>query len=119
MLYSGLYQHNSNLREHQIEAKGKIFDAWDKYDSVMLQMPTGIGKTYLFTSIVNDLLAAYKEAHRDIHSMVNHDRIITLMKYYFFLSKKLLIHFGSLLFDTSLLLSALLGLESLWGFCSG
>ena len=35
MLYSGLYQHNSNLREHQIEAKGKIFDAWDKYDSLM------------------------------------------------------------------------------------
>ena len=70
MLYSGLDQHNSNLREHQIEAKGKIFDAWDKYDSVMLQMPTGTGKTYLFTSIVNDLLAAYKEAHRDIHILV-------------------------------------------------
>ena len=70
MLYSGLYQHNSNLREHQIEAKGKIFDAWDKYDAVMLQMPTGTGKTYLFTSIVNDLLAAYKEAHRDIHILV-------------------------------------------------
>ena len=70
MLYSGLDQHNSNLREHQIEAKGKIFDAWDKYDAVMLQMPTGTGKTYLFTSIVNDLLAAYKEAHSDIHILV-------------------------------------------------
>ena len=70
MLYSGLDQHNSNLREHQIEAKGKIFDAWDRYDAVMLQMPTGTGKTYLFTSIVNDLLAAYKEAHRDIHILV-------------------------------------------------
>ena len=42
MLYSGLDQHNSNLREHQIEAKGKIFDARDKYDAVMLQMPTVI-----------------------------------------------------------------------------
>lgn len=70
MLYSGLNQHNSNLREHQIEAKGKIFDAWDKYDSVMLQMPTGTGKTYLFTSIVNDLIAAYKDAHHDIHILV-------------------------------------------------
>lgn len=70
MLYSGLNQHNSNLREHQIEAKGKIFDAWDKYDSVMLQMPTGTGKTYLFTSIINDLLAAYKKAHHDIHILV-------------------------------------------------
>lgn len=70
MLYSGLNQHNSNLREHQVEAKGKIFDAWDKYDSVMLQMPTGTGKTYLFTSIVNDLLVAYKEVHHDIHILV-------------------------------------------------
>lgn len=70
MLYSRLNQHNSNLREHQIEAKGKIFDAWDKYNSVMLQMPTGTGKTYLFTSIINDLLAAYKEAHHDIHILV-------------------------------------------------
>lgn len=70
MLYSGLNQNNSNLREYQIEAKGKIFDAWDKYDSVMLQMPTGTGKTYLFTSIINDLLAAYKEAHHDIHILV-------------------------------------------------
>lgn len=70
MLYSGLNQHNSNLREHQIEAKGKIFDAWDKYDSVMLQMPTGTGKTYLFTSIINDLLAAYKKVHHDIHILV-------------------------------------------------
>lgn len=70
MIYSRLKQHNSNLREHQIEAKGKIFDAWDEYDSVMLQMPTGTGKTYLFTSIINDLLAAYKEAHRDIHILV-------------------------------------------------
>lgn len=70
MLYSRLNQHNSNLREHQIEAKGKIFDAWDKYDSVMLQMPTGTGKTYLFTSIINDLLAAYKEVHHNIHILV-------------------------------------------------
>lgn len=70
MDYSGLEQHNSNLREHQIEAKGKIFDAWNEYDSVMLQMPTGTGKTYLFTSIVNDLIAAYKEAHQDIHILV-------------------------------------------------
>lgn len=70
MVHAGIKQNNRNLREHQIEAKSKIFDAWDKYDSVMLQMPTGTGKTYLFTSIVNDLLAAYKEAHKDIHILV-------------------------------------------------
>lgn len=65
-----LTQHNENLREHQIDAKGKIFDAWNSYDSVLLQMPTGTGKTYLFTSVINDLLSAYKEHHTDIRILV-------------------------------------------------
>lgn len=70
MDFKQLMQHNDNLREHQIKAKCKIFDAWNKYDAVMLQMPTGTGKTYLFTSIVNDLLASYKERHQDIHILI-------------------------------------------------
>lgn len=42
---------NTDLREHQVIAKKKIFEAWQTNNSVMLQMPTGTGKTYLFTSI--------------------------------------------------------------------
>lgn len=57
MDFTQLIQHNNNLREHQIEAKRNIYDAWNKHNAVMLQMPTGTGKTYLFTSIVNDLLS--------------------------------------------------------------
>ena len=57
MNYKQLQQDNSNLRPHQIEAKRKIFDAWNTYVSVMLQMPTGTGKTIVFTSIVRDILA--------------------------------------------------------------
>lgn len=70
MEYCRLKQHNDHLRAHQVEAKGKLFDAWDRYDSVMLQMPTGTGKTFLFTSVVNDLLAAYKETHQDLRILV-------------------------------------------------
>lgn len=70
MDFKQLTQHNDNLREHQVKAKCKIFDAWNKYDAVMLQMPTGTGKTYLFTSIVNDLLASYKERRQDIHILI-------------------------------------------------
>lgn len=55
MDFQQLIQYNNNLREHQVEAKRKIYDAWNRYGSVMLQMPTGTGKTYLFTSIVNDI----------------------------------------------------------------
>ena len=70
MNYKQLQQDNSNLRPHQIEAKRKIFDAWNTYVSVMLQMPTGTGKTYLFTSLINDLLNAYKSKHEEINILV-------------------------------------------------
>lgn len=36
----------------------------------MLQMPTGTGKTYLFTSIVKDLLNSYKEAREEINILI-------------------------------------------------
>lgn len=61
---------NSSLRQHQTEAKAKIFKAWESCDSVMLQMPTGTGKTYLFTSIIKDLLRAYKEFRKEINILV-------------------------------------------------
>lgn len=70
MDFTQLTQHNDSLRKHQIEAKHKIYEAWNLYDSVMLQMPTGTGKTYLFSSIVNDLLSSYKEKHKDIHILI-------------------------------------------------
>lgn len=63
-------QDNTVLRPHQIEAKAKIFDAWSKYDSVMIQMPTGTGKTYLFTSLINDIINTYKMAHKDIKILI-------------------------------------------------
>ena len=66
MDFASFVQDNTVLRPHQIEAKAKIFDAWSKYDSVMLQMPTGTGKTYLFTSLINDIINTYKLAHKDV-----------------------------------------------------
>lgn len=70
MDFQQLTQYNNNLREHQIEAKRKIYDAWNLYDAVMLQMPTGTGKTYLFASIVNDIISAYREQHKDLHILI-------------------------------------------------
>ena len=46
---------DDTLRDYQIENKRKIYDAWSKCNRVMLQMPTGTGKTRLFVSIVKDL----------------------------------------------------------------
>ena len=70
MEITSFIQDNTMLRPHQIEAKAKIFDAWSKYDSVMLQMPTGTGKTYLFTSLINDIINTYRNIHKDLKILV-------------------------------------------------
>jgi superfamily II DNA or RNA helicase len=46
---------DTTLRDYQIENKRKIYQAWQNNRSVMLQMPTGTGKTRLFVSIARDL----------------------------------------------------------------
>lgn len=44
------------LRIYQVANKEKVFKAWETKRGVMLQMPTGTGKTLLFVSIIKDLL---------------------------------------------------------------
>lgn len=46
---------DSNLRDYQRINKQKVYDAWHSFRSVMLQMPTGTGKTRLFVSIIKDI----------------------------------------------------------------
>lgn len=70
MIFTTLPVNNGNLRKHQLDAKKAILRAWDSYDSVMLQMPTGTGKTYLFTSIIKDLISFYKSQKREINILV-------------------------------------------------
>ena len=45
------------LRPYQNQKIKKIYEAWENHRSVMLQMPTGTGKTVLFNQIVKDELA--------------------------------------------------------------
>lgn len=54
--FNEIKQYNSGLRDYQIEMKRKIFSTWQEgKKSIMMQMPTGTGKTMLFTSIIKDL----------------------------------------------------------------
>lgn len=48
-------QTDSSLRLYQQKNKEKIYKAWETCRSVMLQMPTGTGKTRLFVSIIKDI----------------------------------------------------------------
>jgi len=49
------YEADKSLRGYQIDNKRKIYEAWQRCRAVMLQMPTGTGKTRLFVSIARDL----------------------------------------------------------------
>lgn len=48
-------QSDDTLRPYQHENKERVYDAWETCQSVMLQMPTGTGKTRLFVSIIKDI----------------------------------------------------------------
>ena len=56
---------DKELRDYQREAKAAIYKMWIQKRSIMLQMPTGTGKTRLFASISRDLFdwgAEHKKA---------------------------------------------------------
>lgn len=63
---------DKQLRPYQLNHKEEIYQAWDDgCRSVMLQMPTGTGKTHLFVSIIKDFQTYINQcrvlvlAHRD------------------------------------------------------
>ena len=50
-----LNQKDRELRPYQRKNKEQIYDSWRDCKSVMLQMPTGTGKTRLFVSLMRDI----------------------------------------------------------------
>lgn len=46
----------SSLRDYQLEIKSRLFEQWKLRQSVMVQMPTGTGKTHLLASVVKDFV---------------------------------------------------------------
>lgn len=63
-MYSSLCRFDYTLRDYQQEAKEKIFSQWDCYDNILYQMPTGTGKTRLFTSIIRDITLSRIQENR-------------------------------------------------------
>lgn len=53
--YRDICMKDLSLRDYQQEAKEKIFSQWNYVNNVLYQMPTGTGKTRLFTSIIRDI----------------------------------------------------------------
>lgn len=42
------------LRDYQQNMKDRLYDAWTKVSSVMLQLPTGTGKTHLMAAVIRE-----------------------------------------------------------------
>ena len=53
--YNEFCQKDITLRDYQQLAKEEIFSKWNRIDNILYQMPTGTGKTRLFTSIIRDI----------------------------------------------------------------
>jgi len=53
--FSHIESDSTGLRPYQQQMKEEIYSLWDKMDNLMLQMPTGTGKTIVFTSVVRDI----------------------------------------------------------------
>lgn len=66
--FSDIETKDLHLYPYQAEMKHTVFSMWDTMDNVMVQMPTGTGKTILFASIVRDL-CNYIQRNR-LHSHV-------------------------------------------------
>ena len=47
---------NEGLRNYQQEMRDRIFAEWEHCRSVMVQMPTGTGKTHLLAAVVREFL---------------------------------------------------------------
>lgn len=54
-MFSEICQVDHTLRNYQQDAKDRIFGQWDYVNNILYQMPTGTGKTRLFTSIIRDI----------------------------------------------------------------
>lgn len=64
MSYKKICRPDFTLRDYQQDAKERIFSQWDSVNSVMYQMPTGTGKTRLFTSMIRDISLNALQEHR-------------------------------------------------------
>lgn len=53
--FSHIEADSRGLRPYQQQMKEEVYSLWDKMDNLMIQMPTGTGKTIVFTSVVRDI----------------------------------------------------------------
>lgn len=61
---------DKGLRDYQAYHKREIYKRWMKVDSVLLQMPTGTGKTRLFVSMIKDFDNYSKQHNKEVRVLI-------------------------------------------------
>ena len=61
---------DEGLRDYQQHNKTEIYNKWEFTNTVLLQMPTGTGKTRLFVSIINDLQKYGKSVNERVNVLI-------------------------------------------------
>ena len=74
-MYQEIFRKDNSLRPYQQKAKEDIFTAWDECDNIMFQMPTGTGKTRLFSSIISDIKTWGVQHSEDVKILIIAHRI--------------------------------------------
>lgn len=74
-MYRDISRKDNSLRPYQQKAKENIFEAWDECTNVMFQMPTGTGKTRLFSSIISDIKTWGVQHSEDVKILIIAHRI--------------------------------------------
>ena len=57
---------NLNLRTYQTDVASRVLDTWLCHKYVLVQMPTGTGKTHVLASIVNKNLRMRNEESKGL-----------------------------------------------------
>ena len=66
---------DADLRPYQSKNKNRIYESWKEHNAVMLQMPTGTGKTRLFVSLLRDIHRYAAEIKTQIRVLILVHRI--------------------------------------------
>ena len=74
-MYQEISRIDHSLRPYQQKAKEDIFKTWDECNNVMFQMPTGTGKTRLFSSIISDIKTWGVQHSEDVKILIIAHRI--------------------------------------------
>ena len=62
----------NTLRDYQEDIRRRVLDAWEHGNSVLVQMPTGTGKTIVLASLVNEQLKTGNGKPDNIAKIIAH-----------------------------------------------